>query len=219
MMDCKQLRENVDSYLDGELPAAAAEAAAAHLADCPACARMAFQLSSLRRQVRRAVIAHQPPPDLDARVRQALGTPLIGSWLGWVNLHRGWATAAMLVVALTAWTLNANAMRVEGAVAGMLDHAVLTLAPGSSAPIDIDGTLVCRDCELSHTYGESIMCERNGHRGAIATEDGRIWNIVEQPRSSALVHDAALLGKLVRVRARLFRRAGSLAIDSYTILG
>lgn len=224
MMDCKQLREILDCYVDGELSASAAASAESHLADCPACARAAFHLSSLRRQVRRAVTAHQPPADLDARVRRVISTPVLGplvdSLSGWVALHRGLAAAAaMLVVALMTWTLTANAMRVEGAVAGILDHAVLTLTPGSSGPIDIEGTLVCRDCELSEEYGERVMCDRTGHRGAIATQDGRIWNIVEQPGSADLVHDSALLGKTVRIRARLFRRAGSLAVDSYTIVG
>jgi len=96
---------------------------------------------------------------------------------------------------------------------------VLALAPASSGTIEIEGTVVCRDCELSEVSGEKVMCNRTGHRGAIATDDGRIWNIVEQPGSTDLVHDSALLGKTVRLRARLFRRAGSLAVDSYTIVG
>ena len=220
MMDCKQLRENLDCYVDGELSEPAAAAAESHLAECPACARVASQLNSLRRQVRRAVTAHETPAGLDARVRRAIGTPILGSWAGWVGEHRTMAAAAAtLVLALMGWTINANAMRVEGAVAGLLDHAVIALAPASSAPVDLEGTIVCRDCELSHQSGENVMCDRVGHRGAIATDDGRIWNIVEQPGSTDLVRDSALLGKTVRVRARLFRRAGALAVDSYRIVG
>ena len=220
MMDCTHLRDLLNAYADGELSASEAALAEAHLAECPACARAALHLSSLRRQVKRAVTAHQPPANLDARVRQAIAPGRLGTWVGWVGEHRGMAVAAAtLVLALVGWTINANAMRVEGAVAGMLDHAVLALAPASSGTIEIEGTVVCRDCELSEVSGEKVMCNRTGHRGAIATDDGRIWNIVEQPGSTDLVHDSALLGKTVRLRARLFRRAGSLAVDSYTIVG
>ena len=56
-----------------------------------------------------------------------------------------------------------------------------------------------------------------GHHGAIATIDGRIWNIVDERASADLIHDNALLGRTVQVRARFFRRAGAIEIESYRV--
>lgn len=74
--------------------------------------------------------------------------------------------------------------------------------------------------EWSAPVGRRLaLCGRIGHHGAIETHDGRIWNIVEQPASADLIHDNALLGKTMRLRARLFREAGSLTVATYTIVG
>ena len=51
------------------------------------------------------------------------------------------------------------------------------------------------------------------------TTDGRIWNIVEQRASADLIHDNALLGRKVEGRARFFRRAGAIEMESYRVEG
>jgi hypothetical protein len=81
----------------------------------------------------------------------------------------------------------------------------------------LQGKIVCRDCELEHRYGIRASCGVIGHHGAIATADGRIWNIVEQRTSAKLIHDESLLGKNVVVWGRLFRNSRALVIDSYQL--
>jgi hypothetical protein len=124
--------------------------------------------------------------------------------------------AALVLVALA---VGAQAPGLRVRLADALDTAAVTLAGGAHGPVTIEGTLVCRDCELEHAYGEGALCPKNGHRGAIATRDGRIWNIVEQPASRDLVHNSAWLGRSIRVRARLYRHAGSVAVEHFTFLG
>lgn len=72
-MDCKEFREVLDLYVDGELSPEAGGAARAHLKDCAACGRAEAQLLHLRRALRRVVSGHQPPPELANDVRRALG--------------------------------------------------------------------------------------------------------------------------------------------------
>ena len=216
MMDCKQFRELLDCYVDGELSAEAVAAADAHLAECAACARAAAHLEQLRGAVRQAVSAQSPPAALGQRVRRSLRpwwlpggqSPAAGRRL---------AIAASLVFVIGVGFAVAGGARIADAVVGAMDSAVVRW----SGPTDVvlEGRLVCRDCELEKRHGERPMCQRIGHHGAIATSDGRIWNIVEQPASADLIHDSALLGKAVRVRARLFREAGSLAVQTFTIIG
>ncbi len=94
-----------------------------------------------------------------------------------------------------------------------MDQMALRL-DGSSAVV-LTGTVLCRDCELEHRYGIEAPCKTIGHHGAIATDDGRIWNLVEQKVAADLIHDESLLGRRVVVHGRIFRGARALVIDTY----
>jgi hypothetical protein len=70
---------------------------------------------------------------------------------------------------------------------------------------------------LEHRYGVKASCKIIGHQGAIATADGRLWNIVEQGTSAELIHDESLLGKDIVVRGRVFRNSRTLVVESYEL--
>lgn len=216
MMDCKQFREVLDCYVDGELSADATAAAGAHVRECRACGLAAERLNTLRRQVRDAVTAYVPPPDLQHRVRRSLRPSLLRGVMGHRSLGIRFAQAAVIFLAIALWLGVVNAARIQEAVIGVVDQAIVHLADPKT--VVLQATVMCRDCELKHRHGERTICERIGHHGAIVTSDGRIWNIVEQPASHDLIYDNALLGRKVRVRARLFRDAGSIAVGTYQIL-
>lgn len=212
MMDCKQFREVLDCYVDGELSAGATAAASAHVRECRACALTHERLNTLRRHVRSAVTAHLPSPDLQHLVRRSLRPRSLSRLRG----HRRFALAAVVFFVLGLGLGVANAPRIQHAAVGVLDQAIVHLADPTT--VVLQATVLCRDCELKHRRGEQTHCARIGHHGAIVTSDGRIWNIVEQPASRDLIHNNSLLGKRVRVRARLLRDAGSIVIETYQIL-
>jgi hypothetical protein len=212
-MDCKQFREVLDSYIDGELSPDAAAAADVHRRECWRCHRIAGRLLSLRLEVKRAVGAGGLPPRLEARVRSALYPRWTGRWP--VTAPRLPLPLAAAAVVLVVVTLSAAALGVPVAAmtASALDRLAVRLDETRSAVVP--ATVLCRDCELEHRYGVESSCRTIGHHGALATADGRIWNIVEQRASADLVHDNALLGRRVQVRAQFFRRAGAVEIESY----
>lgn len=216
MMDCKQFREVLDCYVDGELSADAMASAGAHLRECRACALANERLNTLRRQVRDAVAAHVPPPDLQHRVRRSLRPALLRGIMGPQPLGVRFVQAAVIFLGIALWLGVVNASSIQDTVIGVVDQAIVHLA--NPKTVVLQATVMCRDCELKHRHGERTMCERIGHHGAIVTSDGRIWNVVEQPASHDLIYDNSLLGRKVRVRARLFRDAGSIAVESYHIL-
>jgi hypothetical protein len=216
MMNCTQFRESLDCYLDGELSAAASAAADAHRQGCLQCDRALTRLLALKSAVKQTVGAVTPPPDLDARVRTAL-TP---RWLrplgamGSVGLGRSaFAVAALVVLAVVLFA--AARPPVSANAANAMDRLALRL--DDSSPVVLEGTVLCRDCELAHRYGIEASCRLIGHHGAIATADGRIWNIIEQRSSATLIHDESLLGSKVVVHGRLFRGARALVIESYEL--
>ena len=215
MMDCKHLREILDCYVDDELSADGSADAAAHLRECAACARAASELASLRLQVRQAVMI-DVPPDLEQRIRRSLRP--------WSDLRppasgraAAMVAAAAALLAVVVWIVSPPGAVARDATAAALDRAVVQLAEPRA--IVLEGVVLCRDCELEKRFGIPAPCRTTGHHGAIATSDGRIWNIIDHSSARALIHDDSLHGKTVRVRARMLRPAGTIAVDGYEILG
>jgi putative zinc finger protein len=216
MMNCQQFRESLDCYLDGELSAAASAAADAHRKECPRCDRAVLHLQELKAAVRRTVGVATPPPHLAARVRAAVATPWVRSFNTMVSFEPrrsalALAAAAVFILAVTVGIRSP----IDISAANAMDRLALRL--DDSSPVVLEGQILCRDCELEHRYGVKASCKVIGHHGAIATADGRIWNIVEQRTSAALIHDESLLGKSVVVRGRLFRNSRALVIESYHV--
>jgi hypothetical protein len=200
-------------YLDGELSAEPTAAADAHRKECPQCERAVMRLEELKTTVRRTVSIATPRSDLDARIRAAVGS----RWTRPLDAMRSFAPRrrvlglAAVAVFILAVTVSTRAPIDIGA-ANAMDRLALRL--DETSPVVLQGKILCRDCELEHRYGVKASCKIIGHHGAIATADGRIWNIVEQGTSADLIHDESLLGKNVVVRGRLFRNSRALVIES-----
>ncbi len=206
MMDCKKLREILDAYVDRELSADANAQAEVHIAECHACRRTLGRLTRLRGAVRAAVGEPEAPADLLERVQGSLSLRRTRA-----RAIQSIAAALILVSALTLFVPS-----VRGAAATALDYLALKL--DDSRQVVLEGKLLCRDCQLEKEYGYHAMCPVTGHHGSIVTSDGRIWNILEGEKSSELIHNSALLGRKVRVEGRMYRKAGSVAINDYQLL-
>ena len=71
-MDCRDFRERLDRYVDGELSGADVEEARAHLKGCASCAKAEAGLRHLRSSLKRVVNRHQPPRELESEVLSAV---------------------------------------------------------------------------------------------------------------------------------------------------
>jgi len=71
-MDCKEFRERLDRYVDGELAGADADEAREHLKSCASCARAEAGLRHLRSSLKRVVNRHRAPPELEVKVLRSL---------------------------------------------------------------------------------------------------------------------------------------------------
>jgi len=207
MMDCKNIREILDLYVDGELSPEATVQADTHLAECPACRNTVAGLNRLRQGVKAAVEQYQPTSQLVDRVRQST----ISRWThvrSWVPI----TAAVMLFAAL----VSLFSSQVRGVVANGLEVAAFHL--DDSRATVMEGKLLCRDCLLKDEYGYHAMCPTRGHHGSLQTRDGKVWNILEGEASEELIHNSKLLGRTVRIHGRCFRRASSVEVDSYEVL-
>ena len=201
-MNCTQFRDSLDAYVDRELAVDAMAAADAHRSVCPSCDRLAARARATKAAVRDTVRSVIVPTELEARVRGAL-TPR----------SRRWTAAAAAILVLSASAGIISHARVERDAANAMDRMAISL--DDSSTVVLTGTLLCRDCELEHRYGIKAPCKTIGHHGAIATDDGLIWNLVEQKAAADLIHNDAWLGRRIVVHGRVFRGARALVIDSY----
>jgi anti-sigma factor (TIGR02949 family) len=206
MMDCKKLREMLDAYVDRELSADAAAQAEAHIAECRSCRRAVEGLARLREAVRTAAGKPEVPQQLLARVQGSLSP----RW------HRAVAIQAIAATLVLAGVLTLFVPSVRAAAATALDF--LSLKLDDSREVVLEGTVICRDCQLEKEYGYHAMCPLTGHHGWLQTSDGRLWGILEGQVSEQLIHNSSLLGRKVKIRGRIFRKAGSIAVSGYELL-
>jgi hypothetical protein len=206
-MDCLEFRRVLDLYVDGELSAEALAAASRHRSECSSCRRTEEELHRLRQKVQETVSRYQPPADLRKRIEAALS----GS-----RRRLAASVVAIAVLLLVSWAAASWTPAGRLWLASGLEQVAFELDQPQT--LVLEGEIVCRECELFALYGSPMQRDLRGHRGALKTESGKIWNFMEDPTADPLVHDESLLGKRVRVRARLFRRAGCLQVESYEIL-
>jgi hypothetical protein len=206
MMDCKNIREILDLYVDRELSPEATVQAEAHLAECVECRNTVARLNRLRQAVKTAVGQYQPPTQLVDQVRQS-------TVLQWRR-----ATTWVLVAAtvLLVAVLGLFSSQVRAVVADKLEVAAFHLDDARATVME--GKLLCRDCLLKDEYGYHAMCPTRGHHGSLETSDGKIWTILEGDASEELIHNSKLLGRTIRIHGRCFRRASSVEVDSYEVL-
>jgi anti-sigma factor RsiW len=71
-MRCDECRDLLNPYSDGELSADEAATVREHLASCDECSRELAQITATSRRIKGALVRHQAPDVLKARIRSAL---------------------------------------------------------------------------------------------------------------------------------------------------
>ncbi len=206
-MGCEEFREVLDLYVDNELSAEAMASAGLHLNECGPCRTARDELLRLRQAVKEAVSKHQPPSSLLQRVREVSSPPT-----------RRVAVVYLVVVIL--FFLSIGALGQMSDVRAYLASGMEQIAFHLDRPqmLVVEGKVVCRECELYALYGSPEERDVEGHHGALKTASGKIWNFMEGEKAYVLIHDESLIGKRVRIRAKLYRRAGCLEVQSYEVM-
>ncbi len=201
MMDCKQFREVLDPHVDGELSPEASAAAQLHLSECLSCRRVEQQLLCLRSAVKAEVQRYDLPLALDQCIR--------------TNRHYQYSKvlpAALTFAAILLAAFIGLLPSIRSRAANLLETAAFHL--DGPRTVEIEGRVICRDCELKRMYNANVIVSSEGH-GALETADGKIWNFMENRTAAPLIQDKNLMGKTVRIRGKIYRRAGCVEVESY----
>lgn len=136
-MPCDQWLSQLDTYLDGGLPAEQMSALDAHLRTCPACSGEALSRVQLKRVIKTAGTRFAPSLEFRQRIQQKIAEKTRRQWnFGW---RLASATLATLLVAglLTAYVQERN-LRQQQLYSELADLHVSTLA--SANPVDVVST-------------------------------------------------------------------------------
>lgn len=100
---CEEIRQHVESFLDGELPAAAIDRIRSHLVECPACAAQVHLANEIQDELHALPELDAPAPVLQRILDQTVGAQkprpaLVSFWGRWPRF--AWAALAAAAVAL-----------------------------------------------------------------------------------------------------------------------
>ena len=134
-MACELWTEQLDDYLDGELPVAEARALDEHLRGCSSCAAESLRRMHQKLAIKAAAQSFAADPAFRARIQKSLVGKKTRVWQQrWLPIL---ATAALLLVA-GALFLQSKRNRESQLIGEIADLHVATLA--SSTPVDVVST-------------------------------------------------------------------------------
>ena len=136
-MACEQWQSQLDTYLDGELPADAMRTLDAHLRACPNCAADVLARVQLKRSVKAAGARFTASSEFRNKIQKQIGSKRRWSW------NIGWSLAtASLAILLLAGALDnyfaKRGLREQQLYSELADLHVATL--GSANPVDVVST-------------------------------------------------------------------------------
>ena len=135
-MNCVAWKDQLDAYVDGELPEPASAAMDEHLRTCRDCAAEAFHRTQMKRATRAAALRFTPPPGL----RQNIEKKIAPRRLPLAFLRSpvlAFAVALVLLIAVSAVVMVRHSAR-DAAISQLVDLHVAALA--SPNPVDVVST-------------------------------------------------------------------------------
>lgn len=135
-MVCESRKEQLDTYLDGEVPQEEMRTFNAHMRNCPSCSADALSRVQMKRAIQVAGKRFTPSAEFRKRIQQSMAPKRRRSFrLGWTLAA---AAAVVLVVGTLISTYMGNRSGRDQAFSEIADLHVATLA--SSSPVDVIST-------------------------------------------------------------------------------
>ncbi|HXI04611.1 MAG TPA: zf-HC2 domain-containing protein [Candidatus Saccharimonadales bacterium] len=212
--ECREMRGLLPAFLADEIGAAESLRLQEHLNACPSCERYSRLEGAFDGALKRGIRREAAPATLVLRVNRALDAeaPQPGSasrpW-GGRSLWLQWAFAASVLVAL-----------VGGGFAGVRMGYFTMPVSMAGVSHSAEGTLVCAECmRLNRPIAQQRGCRAHGHHTALRTDNGEIWEFVDNPATHPLLMDADHVGDRVEVTGLFIQGLRYVKVDAYHFKG
>lgn len=138
-MSCEIWQNELDRYLDGELPEEQQRSLRQHLDGCPACAREALGRVQLKRSVAMAGRRYQPSAEFRAHIAKQAGQRPVSTGWSWVLDWRPRLAAVLVVlIAFGISVFHVRGMQRQQVVREIVDLHTSNLAGAN--PVDVVST-------------------------------------------------------------------------------
>jgi anti-sigma factor RsiW len=138
-MACNSWTEKLDTYVDGELPAAEARALDEHLRGCSSCAAQALRNVQQKRAIHAAGQRFNPDPAFRARIQKIVAAPKPTLWSQrWLPAFAIATAGVLLIASAFLLTLQHNRRGDQQLISELVDQHVAILA--SANPVDVVST-------------------------------------------------------------------------------
>ena len=82
----------------------------------------------------------------------------------------------------------------------------------------IKGKVICQGCTLKKEKQAKAQCSIYGHINAIRAEDGKIWTILENDKSTELINNHDYTGNDIEIKGRKIKEAQTIEVESFKVL-
>jgi anti-sigma factor RsiW len=168
-MACDSWTEQLDTYLDGELPTAEARAVDEHLRGCPSCAAQALRRVQQKRAVHAAGQRFTPDPAFRARIQKTIAAPKPTLWSQrWLPVFVTATAGVLLIASAFLLTLQHNRRGEQQLISELVDQHVAILA--SANPVDVVSPFVLvggRVSYLSQSPGAELIFRVRQHQMSV----------------------------------------------------
>jgi anti-sigma factor RsiW len=134
-MACEAWKQELDTYLDGELPSEQMRVFDAHVHSCPSCAADALLRVQMKRHIHAVGKRFTPTPEFRKRMQQSIAAKPGRSSVGLTWVMASAVVAVLVVIGLAAVDREREHARSEQVYGEVADLHVATLA--SSSPVDV----------------------------------------------------------------------------------
>jgi len=202
-VSCHSFRRDLYHLQAGELPETEQLALTGHAKDCSGCGRLLAFEEAFLRGLRRRLSRAPAPPELRARVREALDREALPATFG------AWLRAPWLVPAAAALLL-----------AFLLVPPLARIGNGVR-PVEREVLLVDLECDRAgRTFEQQRRCTDPLHLNAFKVGPAKYWAIGVDPDSDRrLVVDRNVRGHQLHVVGDLYTRIRTLHVTSHTDQG
>jgi mycothiol system anti-sigma-R factor len=208
---CSKYASLITGYIDGELNAEQKQETKAHLADCPECESAYLSELRVKKTIKQRLPIYEAPITLQRRIRRQIASseskPGLRQLLHPIFVYRPLsASLSLAFLMLLILVPIYQQFRYQ--------HDAFS----TSRNVEVNGEIVCLDCEVFSKEGESEVPHEGVHRAGIMTEDQRIWTFVNAPALESVLHSRESNPKKARIIGDLFPNARYMYVKNYELL-
>ncbi|MCG8605651.1 zf-HC2 domain-containing protein [bacterium] len=208
---CGKYASWITGYIDGELNASQRQEIKTHLADCSECKGAYLSELRVKKTIKERLPIYEAPVTLQRRIRRQIANseskPGLRQLLHPIFVYRPLSVSLSLAFLMLLIFLP---------VYQQIRYQPEALS--TSRNVEVNGEIVCLDCEVFSKEGESEVPHEGIHRAGIMTEDHRIWTFVNALALESVLHSRESIRKKARIIGDLFPNARYMYVKNYELL-